>query len=104
MRELVQKSFKAILALVDAGLSGAASRLVSLSKSDVCLFVFFWFHDLSRRRALFMPSLCAQAFLRFETISHSTQLKKSLDIFCPRLERKQSKEYLVILLVVNEKL
>ena len=40
MRELVQKSFKAILALVDAGLSGAASRLVSLSKSDVCLFVF----------------------------------------------------------------
>ena len=41
MRELVQKSFKAILALVDAGLSGAASRLVSLSKSDVCLFVFF---------------------------------------------------------------
>ena len=43
MRELVQKSFKAILALVDAGLSGAASRLVSLSKSDVCLFVFFGF-------------------------------------------------------------
>ena len=41
MRELVQKSFKAILALVDAGLSGAASRLVSLSKSDVCLFVCF---------------------------------------------------------------
>ena len=42
MRELVQKSFKAILALVDAGLSGAASRLVSLSKSDVCMFVFFF--------------------------------------------------------------
>ena len=40
MRERVQKSFKAILALLDAGLSGAASRLVSLSKSDVCLFVF----------------------------------------------------------------
>ena len=50
-----------------------------------------------------MPSLCAQAFLRFET-RHSTELKKSLDIFCPRLERKQSKEYLVILLVVKRKL
>ena len=52
MRELVQKSFKAILALVDAGLSGAASRLVSLSKSDVCLFVFFFgfttFQDVER--------------------------------------------------------
>ena len=59
MRERVQKSFKAIMALLDAGLSEAASRLVSLSKSHVCLFIccFFGFYDLSRSRALFMPSL-----------------------------------------------
>ena len=37
-------------------------------------------------------------------LSSSTELKKSLDIFWQRLERKRSKEYLVNLLVVKRKL
>ena len=68
MRERVQKSCKAILALLDAGLSEAASRLVSLSKSHVCLFIccffgFTTFQEVER-------CLCRHfdTFLRFETI------------------------------------
>ena len=50
-----------------------------------------------------MPSLCAR-FLRETMIWPNTQLKKSLDIFWPRLERKRLTEYKVILLVVKRKL
>ena len=73
MREHVQKSFKAILTLYTLWISGAASRLVSLSKSDVSLFRFFLgfmtFHEVER-------CLC-----RHFAHVPGTQLKKSLDIF-----------------------
>ena len=50
-------------------------------------------------------AITLRMFLRLETvIGPSTELKKYLDIFWPRLERKRFEEYLVILLVVERKL
>ena len=56
------------------------------------------------------PSLCT--FVRFETIWSDQEsgkldislhnFKKSLDIFSPQIERKRSKEHLVIILAVKE--
>ena len=64
----------------------AASRPVSLSNYitfDVFFFLVSW------SRALFMPSFYTH-FIRFETmIWPSIELKKSLDIFWPRLKRKR---------------
>ena len=53
-------------------------------------------------------SLCT--FVRFETIRSDQEsglpslhnFKKSLDIFSPQIERKRSKEHLVIILAVKE--
>ena len=50
-------------------------------------------------------SLCT--FVRYETISDRAyisvqNLKKPLDIFSPKIERKRSKEYLVVLPAVKE--
>ena len=53
-------------------------------------------------------SLCA--FVRFETMDLTEirfdirlqNFKKPLDIFSPQIERKRSKEYLVIILAVKE--
>ena len=73
MREHVQKSFKAILTLLYGFQELHLDRLVSLSKSDVSLFRFFWgfmtFHEVER-------CLC-----RHFAHVPGTQLKKSLDIF-----------------------
>ena len=59
--------------------------------------MFFYFLVLCSwsRAALFMPSLYANKFVRFErTIWPSIEFKKSLDIFWSRLERRRSEEYL----------
>ena len=58
MRERVQKSVKAILAL----LGGFQGLHLDKLKLIWCLFVFFRFHDLSWSRALFMPSLCTRFY------------------------------------------
>ena len=46
---------------------------------------------------MWLFSLCT--FVRFETVMN---FKKPLDIFSPQIERKRSKEYLVIILAVKE--
>ena len=61
----------------------AASRPVSVS-NNIAFDFFFWFHKVEY-------CLCRilSTFVRFETmIWPSTELKKSLDIFWPRLKKK----------------
>ena len=72
------------------------------------MFVFLYLNEWSRAQLMRLFSLCA--FVRFETmiwlsISFDISLqyfKKPLDIFSPQIERKRSKEYLVIILAVKE--
>ena len=59
------------------------------------MFFYFLVSCSWSRAALFMPSLYANKFVRFErTIWPSIEFKKSLDIFWSRLERRRSEEYL----------
>ena len=54
--------------------------------------------------------VCSDAILRFETMISPTirfdinlqNFRKPLDSFSPQVERKRSKEYLVIILAVKE--
>ena len=88
-------------------LSGAASRLLSLSNCCSCGF-FPIFMKLS---VVYAASLCT--FVRFETMTwpeyqvlyKNSNFKSLLNILSTQmLERKRSEEYLVIILVVKRKL
>ena len=81
------KWFLTIFSLGDP-VSEAASWLHG---SYIAFDVFFFL--VSRSRALFMPSLYVRTFVTFDAmIWPRTELKKSLDIFRLRLERKGSEE------------
>ena len=70
--------------------SEAASWLVSLSNYCLWCVVFFFFGSL--KSSVWFMRLSLYRF------------KKSLDIFCPQIQRKDSEDYLVMILAVNRKL
>ena len=75
-------------------LSGAASRMVSQRNYCIwCLFFGIYFNEF-RFETMIWPSI------RFDVSLQN--FKKPLDSFSPQIERKRSKEYLVIILAGKE--
>ena len=89
-------------------LSGAASRMVSLS--NYCVWCLFFISNLMKSSAVY----AAMYFMHVCKIWHNLiwprirfdiilqYFKKPLDIFSPQIEKKLSKEHLVIILAVKE--
>ena len=76
--------------------SEAASRLVSLS--NYCLWCVFFSVSWSRAYGLCGLSLYMSNDLTYNSI----RFKKRLDIFWPKIQRKGSEDYLVMILTVNK--
>ena len=89
-------------------LSGAASRMVSLS--NYCIDVCFFNSNLMKPSVVFMWLFRSCTFVRFETTFWPSirfdislkKFKKPIDIFSLQIDRKGSKEYLVMILAVKE--
>ena len=90
-------------------LSGAASRMVSLS--NYCIWCLFFISNLMKSSVVYAAILFTHVckiwdndLTEYQVCYKLRDLKKPSDIFSQQIERKCSKEYLVIILAVKESL